>query len=138
MQVAGQGFIDAVLFQYVVPLSMLILFFAFPPVTALAFRMFEPCQQFEDETGATQAYLVSYRKHYAVACPSAELSNAQSIAWVAILLYPVGVIVLSAWLLYLGRSTLLLEEESTPYSRSIAFLHAPFVPQLSGNGLQPV
>ena len=51
-------------------------------------------------------------------------SAAQSLAWLAIMLYPVGVVVLSAWLLYLGRQTLLLEGESTPYTRSIAFLHA--------------
>ena len=34
---------------------------------------------------------------------------------------------LCALLLYIGRSTLLLEE-GTPYTRSIAFLHAPFRP----------
>ena len=36
-------------------------------------------------------------------------------------------IVLSAYLLFLGRQTLLLEGQETPFSRSIAFLHAPFV-----------
>ncbi|MFL2885600.1 MAG: hypothetical protein ACJZ48_01490 [Candidatus Pelagibacterales bacterium] len=123
-----RGLVDAVLLRYAMPLSLLVLFFAFPPVTALAFRMFEPCTTFSDEVGEAQKWLVSYRKHYAVACPSDELSDAQSIAWVAILLYPVGVIVLSAWLLYLGRTTLLLEDEHTAYTRSIAFLHAPFVP----------
>ena len=102
-----RGLVDAVLLRYAMPLSLLVLFFAFPPVTALAFRMFEPCTTFSDEVGEAQHFLVSYRKHYAVPCPSDELSDAQSIAWVAILLYPVGVIVLSAWLLYLGRSTLL-------------------------------
>ena len=107
---------------------LLVLFFAFPQVTSLAFRMFEPCTTFTDEMGETQRFLVSYRKHYAVACPSSELTAAQSIAWVAIILYTVGVIVLCALLLYIGRSTLLLEEEGTPYTRSIAFLHAPFRP----------
>ena len=74
--------------------------------------------------GDAQRWLISPRKHYAVACPSNELSAAQSLAWGAIMLYPVGMVVLSAWLLYLGRQTLLLEGESTPYTRSIAFLHA--------------
>ena len=119
-----KSLIDTVLLRYGVPLTMLILFVAFPPVTSLAFRTFEPCESFSDEVGAAQNFLVSYRKHYAVACPSNELSAAQSLAWGAIMLYPVGVVVLSAWLLYLGRQTLLLEGESTPYTRSIAFLHA--------------
>ena len=73
--------------------------------------------------------MVSYPRHYAIQCPSNELSDAQSLAWAAIFLYPVGVVLLSAWLLYLSRQALLLEEQSTPYTRSIAFLHAPFVPK---------
>ena len=123
-----RSFIDTVLLRYAMPLALLVLFFAFPQVTALAFRMFEPCTTFTDEMGETQRFIVSYRKHYAITCPSSELTEAQSIAWLAIVLYPVGVIVLCALLLYFGRSTLLLAEEGTPYTRSIAFLHAPFRP----------
>ena len=123
-----RGLIDTVLLRYAMPLTMLILFFAFPPVTSLAFRTFEACTTFSDEMGEGQSYLVSSRKNFAVACPSDELKHAQSLAWVAIILYPVGVVVLCAWLLYLGRAKLLLDEQSTPYTRSIAFLHAPFVP----------
>ena len=119
-----KSFTDIVVLRYCVPMALLILFFAFPPVTSLAFRVFEECTTFTDEVGDTQRFLVSYRKHYAVACPSDELSAAQSLATGAIMFYPVGVVVLSAWLLYLGRQTLLLEGESTPYTRSIAFLHA--------------
>ena len=73
--------------------------------------------------------MVSYPRHYAIQCPSNELSDAQSLAWAAIFLYPVGVVLLSACLLYLSRQALLLEEQTTPYTRSIAFLHAPFVPK---------
>ena len=123
-----RSFTDTVLLGYAMPLTMLILYFAFPPVTALAFRLFEDCTTFTDELGESQAFLISDRKHYAVPCPSDELKGAQSTAWLAIFLYPVGIILLSAWLLYLGRSTLLLEQESTPYTRSISFLHAPFKP----------
>ena len=123
-----RSFIDAVLLGYSMPLTMLILYVAFPPVTALTFRLFEDCTTFTDELGESQAFLISDRKHYAVPCPSDELTGAQTTAWIAIFLYPVGVIVLSGWLLYLGRSTLLLEQESTAYTRSIAFLHGPFRP----------
>ena len=104
-----RSFIDTVLLRYAMPLALLVLFFAFPQVTALAFRMFEPCTTFTDEMGETQRFIVSYRKHYAITCPSSELTAAQSIAWLAIVLYPVGVIVLCALLLYFGRSTLLLD-----------------------------
>ena len=127
-QRGSPSFTDTVLLGYAMPLTMLILYFAFPPVTALTFRLFEDCTTFTDELGESQAFLISDRKHYAVPCPSDELKGAQSTAWLAIFLYPVGVILLSAWLLYLGRSTLLLEQESTPYTRSISFLHAPFKP----------
>ena len=41
-----RGLIDAVLLGYAVPLTLLILFFAFPPVTSLAFRLFEECTTF--------------------------------------------------------------------------------------------
>ena len=110
-------------------LSVALYSFAFPPVTSLAFRTFEECTTFTDEVGGSQAFLVSFPKHYALACPSDELTDAQSIAWVAIFLYPVGVVVLCAGLLSLSRHVLLLEEQATPYTRSIAFLHAPFVPK---------
>ena len=82
-----------------------------------------------DEICGSQAFLVSFPKHYALACPSDELTDAQSIAWMAIFLYPVGVVVLCASLLCVSRKALLLEEQATPYTRSIAFLHAPFVPK---------
>ena len=94
-----RSLVDAVLLRYAMPLSLLVLFFAFPPASALAFRMFEPCTTFSDEVGEAQHFLVSYRKHYAVPCPSDELSDAQSIAWVAILLYPVGVTAFCALML---------------------------------------
>ena len=52
----------------------------------------------------------------------------RSLACGAVVLYPVGTIVFCAWLLYMGRSKLMLAEASSPYTRSIAFLHAPFTP----------
>ena len=98
-------------------------------MTSLAFRTFEECTTFSDVVGGSQEFLISFPKHYALACPSDELSAAQSLAWAAIFMYPVGVILLSGCLLYVSRQALLLEEQTTPYTRSIAFLHAPFVPK---------
>ena len=98
-------------------------------MTSLAFRTFEECTTFSDVVGGSQEFLISFPKHYALACPSDELSAAQSLAWAAIFMYPVGVILLSGCLLYVSRQALLLEEQTTPYTRSIAFLHAPYVPK---------
>ena len=75
-----------------------------------------------------RSFLISASKHYVVPAGSAELADAQAIAWAAIGMYPVGVIVLCAALLYGCRHTLLLGEASTPYSRSVSFLHNPFAP----------
>ena len=75
-----------------------------------------------------RSFLISASKHYVVPAGSAELADAQAIAWAAIGMYPVGVIVLCAALLYGCRHTLLLGEASTPYSRSVSFLHNPFSP----------
>ena len=79
-----RSFVDAVLFGYAMPLTMLVLYFAFPPTTALTFRLFDDCTTFTDELGESQAFLISDRKHYAVPCPSDELEGAQSMSWLAI------------------------------------------------------
>ena len=123
-----RGLVDAVLLRYAVPLSLLVLFVAFPPVTALAFRAFESCERFDGGFDDDESYLVSYSKHYAMLCPSTELDDAQAVAWGAIFLYPIGTIVLSAFLLYKGRTALLFSETSTPYTRAISFLHSSFTP----------
>lgn len=78
------GLIDTVLLRYAMPLTMLLLFVAFPPITALAFRTYEECDTFEEDVSdASSAFLISASKHYAVPCPSAELDQAQEIALVA-------------------------------------------------------
>ena len=43
-----EGFVDAVIFRFAIPLTMLVLFVAFPAVTALAFRAFEEPETFVD------------------------------------------------------------------------------------------
>ena len=72
--------------------------------------------------------MISYRKHYAVDCHRMS-SYTWQLAWAAIFIYLVGC-VLSAWLLFVARSTLLLEENSTPYTRGINIPHAPFLPSV--------
>ena len=81
------------------------------------------------QVGGDASYLISAKKHYVLQCPSAELTDVQNLAAAAIAIYPGGVIVLSAALLFACRKTLLYGESSTPFSRSIAFLHASLSPQ---------
>jgi len=54
----------------------------------------------------------------------------QGLAVLSIILYPVGVILLCCMLLFKCRQTLLYSDggTSSPYARSISFLHASFVP----------
>ena len=70
-------------------------------MTSLAFRTFEQCTSFSDTVGEPQQFLVSYSKHYAVPCPSDELKETQALAWAAIFMYPVGVIMVSAQALFI-------------------------------------
>ena len=121
------GVIDTVLLRFAMPLTLLTLFFAFPPVTSLAFRAFEECETFTDEAEESQSFLISPTRHYVLPCPSDELQRTQSLAWGAIVLYPIGVIMLCGVLLFLGRHSL-ISKRNTAYSLSISFLHASFKP----------
>ena len=122
------GLIETVLLPYSLPLALGIFFFAYPPVTALAFRAFEECEEWRvDEHGSTQRYLLSYSKNYAIECPSDELTRVQGLAWCAIILYPVGVLVLCTLLLFSTRQRLLLEDHNT-FSQALGFMHSSFVP----------
>ena len=127
LRAGAPGMIDTVLLRFAVPLTLLTLFIAFPPVTSLAFRAFEECKTFTDEAAESQSYLISATKHYVLPCPSDELQRTQSIAWGAIVLYPIGVIVLCGTLLYVGRRAL-ISKSNTAYSLSLSFLHASFKP----------
>ena len=57
--------------------------------------------------------------------PSAQLQQARALAWAAIFLYPVGVPLLCALLLFRCRSALFYDE-ATPLSRATAILHREY------------
>ena len=74
------------LLRYALPLTLFILFIAYPPITSLSFRAFEECEHFEDSNGDITSFM---RADYSIECPSPELSKAKALAIAAIVLYPV-------------------------------------------------
>jgi hypothetical protein len=90
-----------------------LLFLAFPLVSKAAFDAFS-CFEFE-----TSGWL---KADVAIRCGSHEHDAVVHLAWLAILLYPVGVLLMSAILLFLARHAI-QSNKPTPLSRAIHFLH---------------
>ena len=78
----------------------------------------------EDGQTAGERFLVA---DVSVKCGSPEHSDIQGLAWIAIVIYPVGNFVLDAVLLLSARSAI-QEEKPTILSRATSFLHAEYKP----------
>ena len=103
-------------FRQGLPLALFISFLAFPIVSTKAFQAF-PSEQVGD---------VAYMKaDYRVTSGSPKHREIKNWAYLAILLYPLGIPSLYGYLLYKVRHTLLHGERS-PLSSSLVFLHEPF------------
>ena len=63
-----------------------------------------------------------------IQCDSDEHSVATGLAWFAVILYPVGVIVLCGILLLCARYAITHESKPTRLSQAIAFLHREYKP----------
>ena len=103
------------------PANIVVLFFAFPTVSSLAFQAFS-CEDFDDGSSYLSA-------DYSVDCnDEAQYAPVRRLASVAIALYPVGVPLLSLGLLLRAR-TAILTEHPTPLSRALSFLHQDMEPR---------
>ena len=111
---------EATLFEQSLPLSLLVLFFAYPKVTQIAFEAFS-CHEFED---GARGWL---KADVAIECGTAEHATAAGVATTAILLYPVGLNVFFSLLLLKARKAIVGGIE-TPLSRATAFLHKEYEP----------
>lgn len=109
------------------PATLYIFFLAYPVVTNYAFEAFS-CYEFDDGS----RWLVA---DVSVACTqggafdldtSTEHGRAKVIAWLAVLLYPIGVLVLNAMLLLAARKDL-RAGKSTTLVVATAFLHGDYV-----------
>ena len=103
------------------PSLMCLLFYAVPMVFSLAFRALD-CEVFDDDT----RFL---RVDYSLNCNDAEYVRVVSLAWVAIVLYPVCVPLLYLTLLLSARKAI-LTEQPTDLSRSLSFLHHDYAPSM--------
>ena len=104
------------------PYLLGLVFLAFPMVSSLAFQVFV-CEEFED---GTRFLKVDYR----VDCNVGDkYGSVVSLAWFAILLYPIAM-PLACLLLLLKARTAIMTEEPTLLSRKLAFLHQDYVPSM--------
>ena len=103
------------------PSLLCLLFYAFPMVFSRAFRALD-CEEFDDDT----RYL---RSDYSLDCNDAESRRVFSLAWVAIVMFPICVPVLYLTLLLSAR-TAILTEHPTDLSRSLSFLHHDYAPSM--------
>jgi hypothetical protein len=111
---------DGTLFEQSLPLVLKAMFLAYPVVTQVAFESF-PCYEFDNR-------LYRYLKaDVNIDCNTSAYAGATGLAWVAIILYPIGLLVLNFALLVRCRKSLLAGEE-TPLTRATAFLHKEYDP----------
>ena len=94
-----------------------IAFLTYPIVTQIAFEAFS-CFTFEDGTGFLIADVL-------IECNTARHTHAKALASIAILIYPVGLFVLNAVLLYNVRAAI-RSGKRTPLSRTLFFLHREY------------
>ena len=96
---------------------LVVLFLLYPLVTNVAFEGF-PCYEFEGGRG----WLIA---DVSIECGTDTHATARGLALVAIVVYPVGVMVGNGALLWRAR-TAIIDGKETPLSRSIAFLYREF------------
>lgn len=116
-----------------VPTSMTILFLAYPIVTTIAFQSFS-CYRFEVARPSHAGAADGKYCHYLMADPAIECTSSYqpddavtSTAWLAILLYPIGVLVLTACLLWRARHAI-LHDQPTELSKALKFLYRDVQP----------
>ena len=118
------------LLEQVLPWALRLLFLVYPVVTNISFEAF-PCHVFE---GFGDGWLVA---DVDIECGSKEHARAISIAWLALILYPFGLLGLNFALLMKARPSILVavddNQRPTPFERRLAastiFLHGEYQPR---------
>ena len=121
--VRGNGAICAAA-KRTAPSVLYIFFLAAPVVTKVAFAAF-PCWHFAEGS--------VLRADVSVACGSTEHAHIQSLAWAAILLYPVSGWMAIAAALYATRGAI-LSDGASEWSDALAFMHADYKPTAAAFG----
>ena len=107
------GLLDAL--PWLLSLSFLVL----PMVSSAAFRAFS-CETFDD----SRSFL---RADYSIECGTDTHANAERLAWLAIILYPVGISVLYMVLMWSARHAI-RSDKPTALSKSLGFLCRDYEP----------
>ena len=106
-----------------------VLFLFFPHVTETAFMSFS-CYNFtarpasDGVAGEYEYYLMA---DTSVACDDLSTNPTNSTAWLAVALYPIGVLVFTAFLLFRAKQAI-VDGPPTPLSKALAFLHKDLKP----------
>ena len=104
------------LFEKTAPSTLNVIFLAYPLVTNVAFEAFS-CYQFSESSWL--------KADVSIECDTAKHDRVRVLAWVAIVLYPIGLIVLNGSLLFMARRAILKERPSV-LSRGISVLHREY------------
>ena len=115
----------AAVLQAAAPLLLKLAFLAYPMVTNVAFEAF-PCHKFNVGGAQQQQWL---KADVSIECGKHAHHNVIALAWLAIGLYPVGLLVLTGTLLCCARSAI-ASRRATPLSTAIAFLHREYEPHM--------
>ena len=108
------------LIQRALPTILKVVFVLYPLVSTAAFEGF-PCYEFEDGRG----WLIA---DVAIECRTPDHNRATLLAWVAVIIYPVGLWLSNLMLLWRARDAI-KGGKQTPLSRSIAFLFKEYEPE---------
>ena len=119
------------LFEAALPSFLRIMFLAYPIVTNAAFDAF-PCYKICATAEAQCAE--ADERHYlkadvSIACYTAKHDEVVAYAYLAVILYPIGLLVLNAALLFAARRAI-QARKPTPLSRAIGFLHKEYEPAM--------
>ena len=113
------------------PNIVTIFFLTYPQVTHRAFESFS-CYNFTVEPASPAApgvYEYFLRVDTSVACEDLNTNPTNVDAWIAIGLYPIGVLVFTACLLFKARHAIKEGDKQAPLFRALTFLHTDLKPE---------
>ena len=107
------------LLETALPPLLKLAFLAYPLVTHIAFDAFA-CHKF-----ASSEWL---KADVSIRCDSAKHDEAKALAWAAIILYPIGLLLLNGGLLFSARQAI-INHQPTTLSRATTFIYHEYEPQ---------
>ena len=108
--------------EQILPIVLKVLFVLYPPITKVAFDAF-PCHYFADSDGLFRDGWL--RADVQVQCGTPDHARITTLATLAIIIYPIGITIFTAVLLF-RASTDILAGHETPFTRATAFLHKDY------------